>query len=254
MTNKNFHIFIPARMDSTRLAKKMLVDVHGLPLIIRVAKQAQQTKAATVIVATDHSDIIALCQQYEVEAELTSSTHQSGSDRIAELVNKINFNPDDLIINLQGDEALIDPLLIDQLADFSWKKSALMATIAHPINIKEEFANPNIVKVVLDYQQNALYFSRANIPYDRNKNFTELQPLRHSGVYAYQIKFLQLYTKLDYCFLEHLECLEQLRALYYGYKIAVMLSDMNPSIGIDSMEDLIQVRKILADQENATNN
>ena len=251
-----FNIIIPARMRSSRLANKMLLDVEGIPLCIRVAKQAHKTDANIVIVATDHIDILNACKNYGVEAIMTSIDHQSGTDRLAEVVKKLNWNLNEIVINVQGDEPLIDPNLINQLGEFITRKKTPIATIAHAIHDKEEIFNPNVVKTVLDKDENALYFSRASIPFYRegftnDDNFkipADLNILRHIGIYAYTVKFLHEYGDLPRCNLEHVECLEQLRALYNGYKIAVMTSDSIPATGVDTLEDLHKVKQIIKNE------
>lgn len=259
----NFKIIIPARLGSTRLPNKMLLDICGEPLIIRTAKQALRSQAKQVIVATDHLDIVKVCESHNIMVHLTSPTHTSGTERIAELVSNLNMKDNEIIINIQGDEPLIEPSLINQLAEFIIKKShennlIKMATIAHQINQYNEIINPNIVKTVLDKDNNALYFSRAPIPFSRdnfiNKTDTTIpiqyKVLRHIGVYAYTVEFLKIYSKLPLSTIEQIESLEQLRVLYNGYKIAVHQTDIIPAIGIDSIEDLERVRKILQDQRN----
>ncbi len=225
-------------MQSTRLPKKMILDVCGIPLIIHTAKQALKSNATDVIVATDHEDIFCICQKYKINAIMTSDKHTSGTDRLAEVVKKLNFHDDEIIINVQGDEPLIEPELINALADFIIKKGNPIATIAHPIT--EDVFNPNIVKVVMDIQQNALYFSRAPIPYYRDgyQNIqhpvlpSQLSILRHIGIYAYSVDFLKKYTFLSYSPVEAIENLEQLRALYHGYKIAVLTTTHPPKPGV----------------------
>ncbi len=243
-----FNIIIPARMQSSRLANKMLLDVVGLPLCVRVAKQALKTNAQTVIVATDHIDIFNACNEHGINVMMTSITHQSGTDRLAEVVKKLNWSLDEIVINLQGDEPLIDPILINQLAEFIISKKTPIATVAHPIHDIDDISNPNIVKTVLDKNENAMYFSRASIPFYRNgfnNSQTKLNVLRHVGIYAYTVQFLHEYVQLPNCALEHVECLEQLRSLYNGYKIAVMQSDNVPVTGVDTADDLHRVKNIL---------
>ncbi|RTL12159.1 MAG: 3-deoxy-manno-octulosonate cytidylyltransferase [Neisseriaceae bacterium] len=253
----DFTVVIPARMSSTRLPRKMLLDVVGLPLIVRVAHQAAMSKAKRVVVATDHEEILAVCKQHNLDVVMTSPEHQSGTDRIAEVVQQLNLAEDEIIVNVQGDEPLIDPELINQLASFIAAKRSSIATIAHPIHSAEEVFNPNVVKVVLNKDNLALYFSRAAIPYYRegfnNANDIELPKhlnvLRHIGIYAYQVSFLNIYNQLPSCPLEQVEALEQLRALYNGYKIAVMTTTHAPAAGVDTLEDLLRVRQIILAQE-----
>lgn len=256
MSNTQFTIVIPARMSSTRLPGKMLLDVDGLPLIIRVAKQALKSNAYKVVIATDHEDIFHECKIHNLNVVMTKIDHQSGTDRIAEVVNKLQMSDDEIIINVQGDEPLIDPSLINELADFIATKKTSIATIAHHIESKEEIFNPNIVKIVLNHKENALYFSRAPIPYYRdgyNQNPCKINPtldvLRHIGIYAYKVSFLKAYENLPPCALEQMESLEQLRAMYYGYDISVMATKNAPLAGIDTMEDLVRVRNFLETQQ-----
>lgn len=255
MSNTKFTVVIPARMSSTRLPGKMLLDIAGLPLIIRVARQALQSNAKQVVIATDHQEIFDVCKSHGFETVMTKIDHQSGTDRIAEVVTKLQMAPNEIIVNVQGDEPLIDPNLINQLAEFISTKQTSIATIAHKIHEVEEIFNPNVVKVVLDQQENALYFSRSAIPFYRDGYNLEqkqinnkIPTLRHIGIYAYQVKFLQEYQNMEPCHLEQSEALEQLRAMYYGHKISVMTTNNAPLAGIDTMEDLIRVRSFLENQ------
>lgn len=255
MNNTKFTVVIPARMSSTRLPGKMLLDLCGVPLIIRVAQQALKSHADTVVIATDHEDIYNTCKRYNLNVIMTKVDHQSGTDRIAEVVNKLQISDDEIIVNVQGDEPLIDPTLINELADFIATKKTAIATIAHKIDSKDEIFNPNVVKVVLNDKQSALYFSRAPIPYYRDgynqdpcQINKKLDVLRHIGIYAYQVSFLKAYENMKPCVLEQMESLEQLRAMYYGHEIAVMTTQNAPLAGIDTMEDLIRVRSFLETQ------
>ena len=242
-------------MSSTRLPNKMLADVCGLPLIIRVAHQSLKSQATSVTVATDDSKIYKVCQEYGLNVIMTAIKHQSGTDRIAEAAQKLNLASNEIIVNVQGDEPLIAPELINQLAAFIATKNTPIATIAHAINSTEEIFNPNVVKVVLDNNNIALYFSRAPIPYYRDgytktelSLSTQIDVLRHIGIYAYKVEFLNLYASLLPCNLEQIEALEQLRAIYYGHKIAVMQADQAPAAGVDTLADLERVRTIIANQ------
>ena len=256
-TMSDFTVVIPARISSARLPNKMILDVIGVPLIVRVARQASLSRAKKVVVATDHEQILAICKDYGITALMTNSGHKSGTDRIAEVVQRLGLAPNEVIINVQGDEPLIDPELINQLALFIKEQQTSVATIAHPLHSVDEVFNPNIVKVVLDYASLALYFSRSPIPYYRDGYAKaidlqlpdKLNILRHVGVYAYQVSFLNVYHQLPVCLLEEVEALEQLRALYNGYKIAVMITKHEPAAGVDTMEDLIRVRQIIAANE-----
>jgi 3-deoxy-manno-octulosonate cytidylyltransferase (CMP-KDO synthetase) len=186
---------------------------------------------------------------------MTSKNHQSGTDRLAEAVKILNLADDEIIVNVQGDEPLIEPELINQLANFIAVKNTPIATVAHSIHSHEDIFNPNVVKTVLDNDDTALYFSRAPIPYYRdgyNKSDIQindkLNTLRHIGIYAYKVSFLNIYATLEPCLLEQVEALEQLRAMYYGHKIAVMQTNNAPAAGVDTAEDLEKVRKIIASQ------
>lgn len=252
-----FTVIIPARMSSTRLPGKMLLDVVGLPLIIRVAKRAHLSNASRVVVATDYQEIYDVCKSHGLEVVMTSDQHQSGTDRIAEVVKTLGLADNEIIVNVQGDEPLIDPELINQLAEFIANKQTSIATIAHPISSQDEIFNPNVVKTVLNKDNLALYFSRAPIPYYRDgynnpRDFAvphNINILRHIGIYAYQVSFLNIYNQLPSCPLEQVEALEQLRALYNGYKIAVMISNHAPAAGVDTLDDLMRVRQIILAEE-----
>lgn len=252
MTTK-FTVIIPARMHSTRLPHKMTLDLGGIPLIIRTAKQALKSKALNVVVATDHLDILDICKKHNINAILTNENHLSGTDRLQEASAILGLASDEIIINVQGDEPLINPILINKLADFIVAQKTPIATIAHPIVSEDEIFNPNIVKIVVDKDNNALYFSRAPIPFFRDgyppvhdfKLPQETPVIRHIGIYAYTVNFLNAYTKLSPAPLEQIEGLEQLRALYNGFKIAVLTTQEAPGRGIDTLEDLVYVRQLI---------
>jgi 3-deoxy-manno-octulosonate cytidylyltransferase (CMP-KDO synthetase) len=245
----SFIVIIPARLASTRLPNKPLADLGGKPMVVRVAERAQQSGAARVIVATDHEDIRAACQQHGVEVCLTRADHPSGTDRIAEVARTLNLAADAVIVNLQGDEPLIDPALL-QAAAARIGAEVPMSTCAHPLHEVADAFNPNVVKVVLDQAGRALYFSRATIPWHRD-GFAQSKdslpagyvPLRHIGLYAYRNDFLQAYPALQVSPLESIEALEQLRVLWHGYPIAVHVTDSAPAAGVDTPEDLERVRQ-----------
>lgn len=255
----NFTVIIPARMHSTRLPHKMILDLGGIPLIVRTAQQALKSKASRVAVATDHKDILMACHAHKIEAILTKDTHVSGTDRLQEAATLLNLTPSEIIINVQGDEPLIEPILINQLAEFILAQKTHLATIAHTLNTEDEIFNPNVVKVVLDKEQNALYFSRSPIPFNRDgypplHTFSlpkETPVLRHIGIYAYTVDFLNKYTTFTPSPLELIEGLEQLRALYNGYKIAVLTTNAVPGRGIDTLEDLAYVRQLIGSQNKS---
>ncbi|QRN40627.1 MAG: 3-deoxy-manno-octulosonate cytidylyltransferase [Neisseriaceae bacterium] len=240
----DFTILIPTRLESSRLPNKALADILGIPMIIRVANQAKKSHAKQVVIATDSDKIAEVCQKFNFSFIKTSSSHQSGTDRLAEAVQKLNIPDDEIILNIQGDEPLINPQLINQLAAKLAGCSTPIATLAHPIYSEEEYKNPNIVKVVLNKNQEAMYFSRSLIPFLRNKN-PELSILRHIGLYAYRAQFLKTYYKLGTSSLEHVESLEQLRILWHGYAISVLVTEEKTSIGVDTPEDLNKVIELI---------
>jgi 3-deoxy-manno-octulosonate cytidylyltransferase (CMP-KDO synthetase) len=248
-----FIVVIPARMASSRLPNKPLADIGGLPMVVRVARQALKSHAARVLVATDHADVVDACLQHGIEAVLTRADHACGTDRLAEVVQQLSLGDDAVLVNVQGDEPLIEPGLIDRLAGLLDDATLPMATLAHPLTSAAEMFNPNVVKVVLDQRGRALYFSRAPIPYardafavDRGALPAGLPVLRHIGMYAYRAGFLKTYTELAPAPLETFEALEQLRALWYGYPIAVATVDDAPPAGVDTPEDLARVQGLFA--------
>jgi 3-deoxy-manno-octulosonate cytidylyltransferase (CMP-KDO synthetase) len=245
----SFTVIIPARLASTRLPNKPLADLGGKPMIVRVAERARLSGAARIIVATDHDTILAACAQHGIEACLTRADHPSGTDRIAEVARALDLAPDAVVVNLQGDEPLIDPGLLAACAARIGAEVP-MATCAHPLHDAADAFNPNVVKVVLDKHGRALYFSRATIPWARDAFAasrdalpTGYSPLRHIGLYAYRNDFLQAYPQLELSPLEGIEALEQLRVLWHGYPIAVHVTDAAPAPGVDTPEDLERVRR-----------
>jgi 3-deoxy-manno-octulosonate cytidylyltransferase (CMP-KDO synthetase) len=244
----SFTDIIPARLASTRLPNKPLADLGGKPMVVRVAERARESGAARIIVATDHADIAAACKVHNIEVCMTRADHPSGTDRIAEVAQQIGLAPDAVVVNLQGDEPLIDPALLAACAA-RISSSVPMATCAHPISDVADVFNPNVVKVVLDKAGRALYFSRATIPWHRDGFAASREqlpagyaPLRHIGLYAYNNAFLQAYPRLAPAPLEQIEALEQLRVLWHGYPIAVHVTDSAPPAGVDTPEDLARVR------------
>ncbi|MGK5020525.1 3-deoxy-manno-octulosonate cytidylyltransferase [Janthinobacterium sp. LB2P10] len=243
-----FIVIIPARLASTRLPGKPLADLGGKPMVVRVAEQALLSGATRVIVATDHDSIRAACAAHGVEVCMTRADHPSGTDRIAEVARTLDLPPDAVVVNLQGDEPLIDPALLAACAA-QISASVPMATCAHPLHDVLEAFNPNVVKVVLDKANRALYFSRACIPWHRD-GFAQSRetlpqgyvPLRHIGLYAYSNAFLQTYPSLSVSPLEAIEALEQLRVLWHGVAIAVHVTDSAPAAGVDTPEDLVRVQ------------
>lgn len=242
-----FLVVIPARLASTRLPRKPLADIGGKPMVIRVAERAQQSNAQSVVVATDSPEIQAVCDEYRIECLLTSPDHSTGTDRIAEVAQLLKLPADTIVVNVQGDEPLIPPELINQVAQ-TLADNALCAisTVAVVITDASEISNPNVVKVVLNKTGEALYFSRASIPFVRDiETVGNVAHLRHLGIYAYRADFLQAYTRLEPAPPEQAEALEQLRALWNGYRIAVHIASEAPPAGVDTAEDLERVRRIL---------
>lgn len=244
-----FTVIIPARLASTRLPNKPLADLGGKPMVVRVAERARESGAARIIVATDAPGILAACEAHGIEACMTRADHPSGTDRIAEVAMTLGLAPDEVVVNLQGDEPLIDPALLAACAA-RIRDGVPMATVAHPIHDVADVFNPNVVKVVLDKAGRALYFSRATIPWHRDAFAasketlpTGYAPLRHVGLYAYSNAFLQAYPALESSPLETIEALEQLRVLWHGHPIAVHITESAPPGGVDTPDDLERVRR-----------
>lgn len=245
----SFTVIIPARLASTRLPNKPLADLGGKPMVVRVAERAVLSGAAQVIVATDHDAIAAACRQHDVQVRMTRADHPSGTDRIAEVAAAIGLPSDAVVVNVQGDEPMIEPALISATAA-RITQDVQMATAAHPIDNASDLFNPNVVKVVLDRAGRALYFSRAAIPWHRDGFARSTEslpaayvPLRHIGLYAYGNQFLQAYPGLAPSPLETIEALEQLRVLWHGLPIAVHVTDAVPVAGVDTPEDLARMRR-----------
>ena len=248
-----FVVVIPARLKSTRLPDKPLADIAGKPMVVRVAERALQCGASRVVVATDHASIVDACAAHGVEALLTRADHPSGTDRLAEVADLLALPDDLVVVNVQGDEPLIEPAVIDRLAATLAGSSAPMATVAHPVHDADDFFNPNVVKVVLDRHGEALYFSRAPRPWARDAFAArpdvlppDMAALRHVGLYAYRAAFLRQYRSLEASPLESLEALEQLRVLWHGFRIAVTVLDATPAAGVDTPADLERVRQSFA--------
>jgi 3-deoxy-manno-octulosonate cytidylyltransferase (CMP-KDO synthetase) len=244
----DFLVVIPARLGSTRLPRKPLADIGGKPMVIRVAERAKQSLAQSVVVATDSPEIQAACDEHRIECLLTSETHPTGTDRIAEVAQLLKLPNNALIVNVQGDEPLIPPELINQVArTLADNQNCAISTVAVPITDIAEINNPNVVKVVLNRSGEALYFSRAPIPFVRDpQSHQQTKHLRHLGIYAYRTDFLQAYTRLEPAPPEQAEALEQLRALWNGFRIAVHTTSEAPPAGVDTPEDLERVRLLLA--------
>ena len=244
----SFVVIIPARYASTRLPGKPLVDINGKPMIVHVLERARESGAERIIVATDHEEVARAVQAAGGEVCMTRADHQSGTERLAEVVEKCGFADDTVIVNVQGDEPAIPPAIIRQLADNLTKSAAGMATLAVPIDSAEEAFNPNAVKVVRDAESYALYFSRATIPWDRDRFAQSRESigdtlLRHIGIYGYRAGFIRRYVTWQPSQLERIEMLEQLRVLWYGEKIHVDVAQEVPGTGVDTPEDLERVRK-----------
>ena len=263
-TPAGFTVLIPARMASNRLPDKPLADIAGLPMVVRVARRAAQSGALRTVVAADDERILAVCREHGVEAIATRADHPSGSDRLAEACAVLGLHGDDVVVNVQGDEPLIDPALIDAVAALlAAHPDASMGTAAHPIDTLADLTNPNVVKVVTDSKGMAHYFSRAPIPHARDHAgnawwqgaavqaqpgvavLAGFAPLRHIGIYSYRAGFLRQFPQLSQAPTEVIEALEQLRALWHGYRIAVHVTDLAPGPGVDTPEDLARVRALL---------
>lgn len=241
----DFLVVIPARLGSTRLPRKPLADIGGKPMVVRVAEQAKKSLAQSVIVATDSAEIQAACDEHRIECLLTSENHLTGTDRLAEVAQLLKLAGDALVVNVQGDEPLIPPELINQVAQtLSNHAGCAISTVAVPIDDVAEIENPNVVKVVLNRAGEALYFSRAPIPFVRDaRTEDKTEHLRHLGIYAYRAQFLKAYTRLDPAPPEQAEALEQLRALWNGYRIAVHIASQTPPAGVDTPEDLERIKR-----------
>ena len=261
----NYTVLIPARLASTRLPNKPLADIGGIPMVVRVAQRVgsadPEVQPVRVVVAADDRSITAACTQHGIESVLTRSDHASGSDRLAEACDLLALDDTHIVVNVQGDEPLIEPRLVGAVATLLYEHTdASMSTAAHPISSLEDFLSPNVVKVVIDARGYALYFSRAPIPLARddtqgawwkNPQGPKMQallgavPLRHIGIYGYRAGFLRLFPNMAASPLEQVEALEQLRALWHGHRIAVHLTHQDPGPGVDTPQDLERVRALI---------
>ncbi|MGH8752196.1 MAG: 3-deoxy-manno-octulosonate cytidylyltransferase [Burkholderiales bacterium] len=248
----DFIVIIPARFNSTRLPGKPLLTIAGKPMIVHVAGKAQASGAQAVWVATDHEQVAQVVKQHGFNVCLTRADHASGTERLAEVVQQKKLADDTLIVNLQGDEPLIAPQLIRDVAQqLHHQPEAQAATACYPLASREEMFNPNVVKVVLNHAGYALYFSRAPIPHARdefagNQWPQNLPAYRHIGLYAYRAGFLKTYAALKPTPLEQFEALEQLRVLWHGYRISVAVTALATAAGVDTPQDLERVRALVA--------
>jgi 3-deoxy-manno-octulosonate cytidylyltransferase (CMP-KDO synthetase) len=249
----SFVVLIPARLASTRLPRKPLADIGGVPMVVRVAQRARASSAERVVVAADHADIVQACEAHGIDALLTRSDHATGSDRLAEACTLLGLRDEEIVVNVQGDEPLIEPALIDACATLlAARDDCVMGTVGHAIDDVAEFTNPNVVKLVCDAAGRALYFSRAPIPWWRDGHaggivgLSTPAPIRHVGLYAYRTGFLRRFPTLPPSPLELIESLEQLRVMWHGERIAVHVSDTRPGVGVDTPEDLARVRALFA--------
>ena len=242
-----FVVVIPARYASTRLPGKPLADICGKPMIQHVYEKACLSGASKVVIATDHQKVFDAAKHFTNDVLMSREDHQSGTERLAEVVDLLNLSEDTIVVNVQGDEPLLSPDNVSQVATLLAQSTAPMATLSVAIEERDEVFNPNAVKVVSDINKNALYFSRASIPFDRSAMMAEQQPLnlapfqRHVGIYAYRAGFIKQYIQLSVSPLEVLESLEQLRVLYHGYAIKIEQALVTPHAGVDTPEDLAKV-------------
>ncbi len=246
----NFIVIIPARYASTRLPFKPLADINGKPMVVHVMEQARKSRASRVLVAVDHLEVAKVIEEAEGEICMTHSNHTSGIERISEVIERYSLSDDQIIVNVQGDEPMIPALILNQIAESMAESYTDMTTLAVPIKSVEEAFNPNVVKVVIDAQGYALYFSRAPIPWNTRrwatlKNSIGKTLFRHIGIYAYRASFVRRYVRRLPCQLEQTELLEQLRALWYSERVRVIVSKLMLSISVDTPEDLERVRNIL---------
>jgi len=249
----DFKIVIPARYASTRLPGKPLADIAGKPMVVRVAEQAVKAGASDVWVATDNRQVADAVKAHGYNVLMTAPEHVSGTDRLAEVAQQLNWADDEIVVNVQGDEPLISPLLIQEVAQHLHDHAqASISTACHGIHDWATMFNPNVVKVVTDRMNYALYFSRAPIPFARDSFGAggvfpkDLPVFRHIGIYAYRAAFLKTYNQLQPAAVEQFESLEQLRAMWHGYRISVAVTEHAPAAGVDTQEDLDRVRNLFA--------
>ena len=249
----NFTVIIPARHASSRFPGKPLADIAGKPMVVRVAERAKRSGAREVLIATDHPEIISAAGRFGFTAVMTRRDHASGTDRVAEVVAKRRYPARHIVVNVQGDEPLIEPALIRAVAaNLARHRDAQIATACTPLGDARDLVNPNVVKVVLDDAGYALYFSRAPVPFAREAYVGGIHAIprglpvyRHLGIYAYRCAFLRRFTRLKPAAIERFEALEQLRALAHGFRISVAVTRQAPHAGIDTPDDLKRVRRLL---------
>lgn len=256
--SQSYKVVIPARYASTRLPGKPLRELLGKPMLQHVWEAASQCSADQIVIATDDERIESAAREFGAEVCMTASTHASGTDRLGEVVAKLDWPDDTIVVNVQGDEPLMPPGLIDQVAnDLAANNKASIATVATPLVAAGEFFDPNVVKVVTDKAGYALYFSRAPIPWDRDVLMDDVKalpigivPLRHIGIYAYRVAYLNRYAEMRSCPLEQAEQLEQLRAIWYGEHIHVAEAGQRPGPGVDTEDDLLIAEELLKARQN----
>jgi 3-deoxy-manno-octulosonate cytidylyltransferase (CMP-KDO synthetase) len=241
----DFHIIIPARIGSTRLPRKLLLDIGGMSVIERTYRQAQLANPKSTTIATDSEEIAEEAQRIGANFVITSAQHPTGTDRIAEACIKTGLDTNAIVVNVQGDEPFIPPVLIKQVANSLDLSGSVMSTLCWPLDNQAAYLDSNIVKVVRDCQNNALYFSRAPIPAHTQMLDKPENVFKHIGLYAYRVKFLLEFVKLSPCTIEKIECLEQLRVLWYGYKIKVDKASVKPKQEINTQQDLDVARNML---------
>ncbi len=251
--SQSYKVVIPARYASSRLPGKPLRELLGKPMLQHVWEAVRQCNADQIVIATDDERIESAARGFGAEVCMTASTHASGTDRLGEVVATLGWADDTIVVNVQGDEPLMPPGLIDQVAnDLAANSKASIATVATPLVAAGEFFDPNVVKVVTDKAGYALYFSRAPIPWDRDLLMGDVKalpigivPLRHIGIYAYRVGYLNRYSEMRSCPLEQAEQLEQLRALWYGEHIHVAEAGQRPGPGVDTEDDLVIAEELL---------
>ena len=243
-----FHIIIPARLNSSRLPGKLLMDIGGKSVIERTFKQAKLAKPSSITIATDSAEIAAEAARIGARSVMTAESHSTGTDRVAEACTKLGLSADSIVVNLQGDEPFIPPVLIKQVANSLDLTDSSMSTLCWPIDNYAAFLDPNVVKVVRDCHNNALYFSRAAIPANTNDQQQAVENIfKHVGIYAYRVKFLHEIVNLPACNLEKVESLEQLRVLWYGHKIKVDKASAKPQQEINTKQDIEAARQSFTD-------